>query len=170
VGVVAGRDGQAEDLRLARAERLEGFRKQPAEGLAAAPSGHDQPGGAEPAHVPRHERLRQPDLRDELRDGRLAVRQAPDDPEPVDVGERLVDETQLAQLIWLEDGVGDRAANVGAGGAQGELREGDRRINDGLYQWGLILATLADRCQAPRRELARPVPDDGVDLTATSDG
>jgi hypothetical protein len=42
-----------------------------------------------------------------------------DDPEAIDVGERLVDEAQLTQLVGLEDRVGDGAANVGAGGAQG---------------------------------------------------
>jgi hypothetical protein len=47
------------------------------------------------------------------------VRQAADDAQPVDVGEGLVDETQLAQLLRLKDRVGDRAADVGAGGAQG---------------------------------------------------
>ena len=46
--------------------------------------------------MPGHERLGQPDLRDELRDGRLAGGQAPDDAEAVDVGKGLVNETQLA--------------------------------------------------------------------------
>ena len=68
--------------------------------------------------MPRHERLRQPDLRYELRDGRFGGRQATDDPKPIDVGEGLVDETQLTQLVGLEDGVGDRAADVRARGAQ----------------------------------------------------
>jgi hypothetical protein len=44
--------------------------------------------------------------------------ETPDDPQPVDVGEGLVDETQLTQLVGLEDGVGDRAADVSARGAQ----------------------------------------------------
>ena len=43
--------------------------------------------GPQPADVPADEGLGQPDLLDELGDGRLAARQAPDDPEPVDVGE-----------------------------------------------------------------------------------
>jgi hypothetical protein len=33
-----------------------------------------------------------------------------------------VDDAQLAELIGLEDGVGDRAANVSSRGAQGILR------------------------------------------------
>ena len=57
------------------------------------------------------------------------MRQAPDDAEPVDVGEGFVHETQLAQLVRLEDGVGDRAADAGRGGTQGECSgsEGDDR-------------------------------------------
>ena len=86
--------------------------------------------------MPRDERLGQPHLRHELRDGRLAVSEAADDPQPVHVGESLVDEAQLAQLVGLEDGVGDRAADAGRGRAQecflrGESRD---RINRGLYQ------------------------------------
>ena len=69
---------------------------------------------------------RQADLRDELGDGRLACGEAPDDPQPVDVGEGLVDEAQLAQLVRLDDGVGDRAANAGGRGAQGRCSGGER--------------------------------------------
>jgi hypothetical protein len=87
--------------------------------------------------MPGHERLGQPDLGDELGDGRLPGGEAAHDPEAVDVGERLVDEPQLAQLVRLEDGVGDRAADAGGGGTQGE-RSGTegigRRINGRLYQ------------------------------------
>ena len=68
--------------------------------------------------MPRDERLGQPDGRDELGDRRVAVGEGPDDAEAVDVRQGLVDEAQLAQLLRLEDGVGDRAADAGAGGAQ----------------------------------------------------
>ena len=68
--------------------------------------------------MPGDQRLGQPDLRDQLGDRGLAVCQAPDDSQAVDVGEGLVNQTQLTQLLGLEDGVGDRAADVGAGGAQ----------------------------------------------------
>lgn len=71
--------------------------------------------------MPRDERLREPDLGDELGDGRLRGREAADDPEPVDVGESLVDEAQLAQLLGLEDGVRERAADAGRRGAQGAV-------------------------------------------------
>jgi hypothetical protein len=92
--------------------------------------------------MPRHEWLRHADLRYELGDGGLARREAADDPEPVDVGKGLVNEAQLAQLVRLEDGIGDRAANVGSRGAQkGISGVGRCRINDDLYQWGLILLT-----------------------------
>jgi hypothetical protein len=63
--------------------------------------------------------LREADLRDELRDGRVGGGEPADDPQPIDVGEGLVDEPQLAQVVGLEDGVRDRAADVGAGGTQG---------------------------------------------------
>jgi hypothetical protein len=69
--------------------------------------------------MPRDERLGEPHLGDELGDGRLGGRETADDAESVDVGQRLVDEAQLAQLVGLEDGVRDRAADVGAGGTQG---------------------------------------------------
>jgi len=69
--------------------------------------------------VPRDEWLAEADLGDELRDGRLAGRQAADDPQPVDVRERLVDDAQLTEVLGREDGAGDRAADVGAGRAQG---------------------------------------------------
>lgn len=72
--------------------------------------------------MPRDERLRQADLGDELGDGRLGGREAADDPEPVDVGKRLVDEAQLAQLVGLEDGVRERAADAGGRGTQDRLR------------------------------------------------
>lgn len=74
--------------------------------------------------MPRHERLRQPDLGDELGDGCLGGRQAADDPKAVDVGKGLVNEAQLAQLVGLEDGVRERAADAGGRGAQDRLQLG----------------------------------------------
>ncbi len=74
--------------------------------------------------MPRHKRLGQPDLGDKLGDGRLGGRETADDPEPVDVGEGFVDEAQLAQLVGLEDGVRERAADASGRGAQGRLRGG----------------------------------------------
>ena len=71
--------------------------------------------------MPRDERLGKPDLGHELGNGCFGGREAADDPEAVDVGEGLVDEAQLAQLVGLEDGVGDRAANAGGRGAQGSV-------------------------------------------------
>src|SRR4029079_5517109 len=85
---------------------------------ARAPAGQAEAGRTEAAHVPGHERLGQPDLRDELRHGRLARGEAADDAQAIDVGEGLVDEAQLTELVGLEDGVRDRAADVGARGAQ----------------------------------------------------
>jgi hypothetical protein len=47
-------------------------------------------------------------LGDELGDGGLGLGEAADDPQPVDVGEGLVDEPQLAQVAGLDDRGRDR--------------------------------------------------------------
>jgi hypothetical protein len=78
--------------------------------------------------VPAHERLRQADLRDQLGDRGRPGRQAADDPESVDVGEGLVDEPQLPELVRLEDGVGERAANAGGRRRQRGLSEAGIRV------------------------------------------
>jgi hypothetical protein len=104
---------------LAGRERVEGLGAETAERLAPDPARRHEPGGPQSPDMPRDERLRQADLGDELCDRGLGDREGPDDPEAVDVGQRLVDETQLAQLLRLEDGVGDRAADAGGRGAQG---------------------------------------------------
>jgi len=63
--------------------------------------------------MPRDERLRQADLGDELGDAGLGLGEAADDPQPVDVGEGLVDEPQLAQVAGLDDRGRDRRADPG---------------------------------------------------------
>src|SRR5215216_3076890 len=101
--------------------------------------------------MPRDERLAEPDALDELRDRRLTLGKALDDPEPVDVGERLVDEAQGPQLLGLvHDGRDCRAEVRGRGGQDdapgsrwlpGGPRDAaghGRWINDGLYQYALI--------------------------------
>ena len=46
----------------------------------------------------------------------------------------LWNDAQLAQLVRLEDGVGDRAADAGAGGAQGRWLRGGRPVGStGVY-------------------------------------
>ncbi len=50
---------------------------------------------------------------DEIPDGGRAAREAPDDPQAVDVGERLVEEPELAQVIWLVDDGGERRTDPG---------------------------------------------------------
>ena len=74
--------------------------------------------------MPRDERLGEADLGDELGDGRLRAGEGAHDPKAIDVGEGLVDETQLAQLVRLEDGAGDRAADAGGRGTQGTCSVG----------------------------------------------
>jgi hypothetical protein len=56
-----------------------------------------------------------------------------DDPEAIDVRQGLVDDAQLAQLLRLEDGVGDRAADAGAGGTQGRTLRGEPVGSTGVY-------------------------------------
>ena len=119
MGLRRGRD--AEDLALAIGEPRECLGAKTAERLAAAPARLDETGGPEAADVPAHERLREPDVLDQVPDRRVARREAADDPEPVDVGERLVDDAQLTQVIGLVDDRGERRANPGAGGAQARV-------------------------------------------------
>jgi len=128
VGVVSGGRRQAEDGCLSRGERVECFGEEAAERLPAASPGRHEACCAEPSDVPRHEWLGQPHLGDELGDGRFADGQAADDPEPVDVGQGLVDEAQLAEVLGWKDDVGDRAADVGAGGTQGQVSGRGRTV------------------------------------------
>jgi MFS family permease len=58
-----------------------------------------------------------------------------------------VDEAQLAQVVGLEDRVGDRAPNMGARRAQGKPPAGRRWINGALYQSMLILGAAGAACQ-----------------------
>ena len=71
--------------------------------------------------MPRDEGLREADLGDQLRDGGFSFCEAADDPEPVDIGEGLVDEPQLAEIARLDDGGRDRRADAGRGWGQGSV-------------------------------------------------
>jgi hypothetical protein len=73
----------------------------------------DEPGCTQPADVPADEGLRQADLLDQVRDRGVAVREALDDAEPIDVGECLVDDPQLAELVGLVDDRGDGRTDPG---------------------------------------------------------
>jgi hypothetical protein len=68
--------------------------------------------------MPADERLRQADLLDEIGHGGASPGQAPDDPQPVHVGEGLVDDPQLTEILGLVDDRGDGRANAGARGRQ----------------------------------------------------
>ncbi len=83
--------GEAQDRALTGRELGEGLLAQAADGLAALAPRLDDAGSPEATEVPRHERLREPDVGDELRDGRLALRQATDDAQAVHVGHDLVE-------------------------------------------------------------------------------
>jgi hypothetical protein len=57
--------------------------------------------------------LGQADVLDELGDARGAGRQTLDDPEPVYVGQRLVEQADLAELVGLVDDRRDGGADPG---------------------------------------------------------
>jgi hypothetical protein len=84
--------------------------------------------------VPADERLREPDFLDQIGDGGVAVREAFDDAEPIDVGQRLMNDAQLPQLIGLVDNGSNGRANTGGGGGQEEgLPEGRRVASTTIY-------------------------------------
>ena len=84
--------------------------------------------------MPADEWLGEPDFLDQIGDRSVAVREAFDDAEPIDVRERLVDDAQLAQLVGLVDNGSNGRANTGGGGGQEEgLREGRRVASTTVY-------------------------------------
>jgi hypothetical protein len=108
----------AQDRTLAGGELGERLLAQAADGLAPVATRDDDAGRTQATEVPRDERLRQTDVGDQFRDGRLALGQAPDDAQAVHVGHHLVEGAQLAQVFGLGDGGGDGAADPGGGGGQ----------------------------------------------------
>ena len=140
-------------------EGAEGLGQEAGDGLAADAPGLDEAGDAEPAEVPRHERLAQPDPLDELGDGGLALGEALDDAQAVHVGEGLVDEAQGAQVLGLVDDGRDGRADVRGGRCQGVApdagsgpRVRGRRINAGLYQYALIRRVCQPHFVSPSRD------------------
>jgi hypothetical protein len=109
----------AEDGAFACRELGERLLTQAADGLAAPAARLDDTRRAEPAEMPRDERLRQADVGDQLGDGGVTVGKPADDAKTIDVGHDLVEGTQLAQVVGLDDGRGDRAADPGGRGRQG---------------------------------------------------
>src|ERR1019366_3393480 len=119
--------------------------------------------------MPADERLAQPHVLDQLGHRGRPVGQALDDPKPVHVGQGLVKEADLAELVRLIDHRGDRRADSSGGWAQGGTpgavalaadRWADRparpeRLNAYLYKVLLILGARGGLCQAPA---LRPVP------------
>jgi len=104
---------QPQELALACGLHVERFRAEGADRFAAAPARGDQASRAQPAQVPAHQRLRQADLFDEIPDRGRAAGEAPDDAQAVDVSERLVEQPQLAKVIWLVDDGRERRADPG---------------------------------------------------------
>jgi hypothetical protein len=139
-GGTSGRVSEAQDHPLAGGKCLERLGPEAAERLPAVSAGFDQPGGAEAADMPAHERLREADMLDEVGHAGVPEREALDDPEAVHVGERLVDDAELAEVLGCVGDGGERGPNSGPGRAQrGFLERG--WINRGLYQYSLILAS-----------------------------
>ena len=173
--IVIGPARDAEDGALAGRELGERLLAQAADRLAALAAGLDDARGAEAAEVPRHERLGEPDMGDELRDGRLALGQAADDAQAVHVGHDLVEGTQLAQVFGLGDGRGDRAADPGGRGGQGDdsgfWGGASWHINHDLYQSPLMLdsgAVDVNHCRLPAAtRLTAPVACTGSAWTGT---
>jgi hypothetical protein len=104
---------EPQELTLARRLHIERLRAEGADRLAAASARGDQARGTQPAQVPAHQRLRQADVLDEIPDGGRAAGEAPDDAQAVDVGERLVEQPQLAKVIGLVDDGRERRADPG---------------------------------------------------------
>jgi hypothetical protein len=113
---------EAEDAALMLGKGAESLGEQARDGLTADATRLDEAGDSEPPEMPRDERLAQPDALDELGDGRLALGEALDDAQAVHVRERLVDETQRAQVLWLVDDGRDGRADVCGGRCQMTLR------------------------------------------------
>jgi hypothetical protein len=118
--IVMASANDPEDGPLARGDLVEGLGPEADDDLASLALGRDKAGVAEPLDVMRDERLRKPDVVDEIGDRRVAVGQPPDDAEPVHVGERLVECPDAPQVIRLVDERGDGAADPGGGWRQSD--------------------------------------------------
>src|SRR5437762_1522565 len=97
-----------------------------AERVAPVPPRFDQAGRPEAADVPAHERLGQPDVLGEVRHAGMPECETLDNAQPVDVGERLVDQAELAQLLRLVNDGRDGRPDPGAGWRQWGPRERKR--------------------------------------------
>ncbi len=105
--------GHAEDGPLAGGELGERLLAEATDRLAALASGDDDTGRPEATEVPRDEGLRESDVGDQFRDGRLALGETAHDAQAVDVGHDLVEGAKLTELFGLGDRRGDRAAHPG---------------------------------------------------------
>ena len=155
---ISGRD--AEDGRASRRRRT---RRTPP-GAGGRPS-RGPPGGVSTSPAARsrprcHETsgCDSPTCRDELGDGRLAVGQARTMRSRFTSARALWNGAQLAQVVGLDDGGGDRAADAGGGWGQGRSLRGGRtrRINGGLYQSVVDPTRRATRDVKTRRSLGGP--------------
>ena len=120
-GVVRDRHGHPANPRMARSRAANSANASAASRqMVSRPFRRrlDHACGAQAADMPRDQRLRQPDVVDQLGHGRVAGHEPAHDPEPVDVGHGLVEDAQLAQVLGRRDGRRNGAANAGSGGGQ----------------------------------------------------
>jgi hypothetical protein len=70
--------------------------------------------------MPTHEWLRQSDVRDKIPHACVAFGKPAHDPQPVHVGQGLVNDFELTQVVGLIDDRGQRRADPSRGWTQGE--------------------------------------------------
>lgn len=68
--------------------------------------------------MPADQGLRETDFLDEVGDGRVTAGQTPDDPKSIDVGQGLVDDPQLTEVVGLVDDRRKGRADAGSRGGQ----------------------------------------------------
>jgi hypothetical protein len=90
--------------------------------------------------MPADERLRQAGVVDELGHTGRPLGEPSHDPQAIHVGQGLVDDLQVAQIVGLVDDRGQRRADSGRGGTQGMPPAPS--INGDLYQRSLMLLPL----------------------------
>jgi hypothetical protein len=95
--------GHAQDASLVDRKGFEGLGQEARDRLTSGATGLDEPRVPQSSEMPRHERLAQPDVFDELGDAGFPVGEASDDPESVHVGEGLVDDTEATKLVGRID-------------------------------------------------------------------
>ncbi len=121
VGRVCGADRvcrapDAQHAGLLGGEGGKRLRNDGVDDLAAIAAGSNHANIAQLAEVPRDERLGEAHALDQLGHRGRAIREQPQDPQPVHIGKDLVEVPQLAQVVGLVHDVGEGAAEPCGGG------------------------------------------------------